>query len=88
MAKSLYFIILLFSFIILHSTPLAPWRGVGSEAFRPVLLRHLSQQREAWVLNTVSVNTLYIYHKQFYLLPSLNREGTGVGLYFSTLFLC
>ena len=32
MAKSLYFIILLFSFIILHSTLLAPWRGVGGEA--------------------------------------------------------
>jgi hypothetical protein len=51
-------------------------------------LGHLPKQFEPRILNTVSVNILYIYHKQFYLLPSLNREGTGVGLYFSTLFLC
>ena len=48
---------------------------------RAVLLSHLPEQGEAGVLDTVSVNILNIYHKQFYLLPSPFGEGLGVRLF-------
>jgi hypothetical protein len=46
------------------------------------LLRHLPQQFEPRILNTVSVNILNVYHKQVYLLPSPLGEGLGVRLFY------
>ena len=88
---------MLWQSIILNGQPRQVERLVGNnllplrlKLLRAVLLSHLPEQGEAGVLDTVSVNIMNIYHKQFYLLPSLNREGLGgesLFLYFISMLI-
>ena len=75
---------MLWQSIILNGQPRQVERLVGHDLaphclklFRAVLLRHLPEQGEARILDTVSVNILNIYHKQVILLPSLTGRGRG-----------